>query len=169
MMRERLSWRGVILSAAALDAALAAEAALDHELHAVVAIPQASELELAAEFNAGGASATTAWSHAVRSSSAPVAAAAALSATARAWIIAACVVVIGGSAASGTNYMIDSSGPLHLHISGGASVSAEVVSAGIIPEYHAPDRSSSSSVVPEPASLSLLALGALALRRNRRR
>ena len=181
MMRERLSWRDIALPSIVLNALLSQELADDEAAAAIQgwnAMTPAQWSAVAAGGAGGNAAVLTAV--AIRSTSCSTATGTASTAASSAplgffkWTLAACLAgaVTVAPVVAAVSYL---GGPRSFHTSGSGSASHEVRSAGYQESYSSGSgRSSnssggSSSAVPEPGGLSILAAGAaLALRRRSR-
>jgi RNA polymerase sigma factor (sigma-70 family) len=192
MMRERLLWRGLLITAAALEAALLAELHRRTDIARWVA-ESALSLESTASASsststahAGGAGAAggaavvaceagmaigSAFSQ-TRTSAAAASDLLAASAT-RKWICAACIALISVTTLEAAPAFFHAAGSLfQTHMSVTGSASAESAAAGMSNTPSYPETASSSgatSSVPEPTGIALLTIGASALLRRRRR
>jgi RNA polymerase sigma factor (sigma-70 family) len=183
MMRERLVWRGLVITVAALEAALLAELNRRADVAAWVA---ESAINLQSTVTASSSISTA---HAgvgvvayhdgmpvgggFRAARAKTTSALLAASVTRKWICAACLGLIGVTtvqAAPAFYRSVRSLYRTHMTVSGSAS--AESTSAGMVnaPTYpQSASTSGATSSVPEPSGVALIAIGAATLLRRRRR
>jgi RNA polymerase sigma factor (sigma-70 family) len=171
MMRERLSWRGVLMTDAMITSLVMGELLREPAAESL-ATHAAMEGAANGSIDAAAAMAMPATSSGARASVAAAAGSAFRSAVtlyaglrATQWVAVACVAVVLGAAAAGFTALLQHT---KTRVTESASASRSNTSAGLEILEPFPRRSSDTSHVPEPSALGVLVAGGPFLVRRRR-